>query len=160
MAIDEGRGFIQPRTGPKAFSEYTFGALLVLVGLVGSLLTTIGSVSVYAIFLFAVGFFPFFPGYTYLLGAGAAGVLMLPFAILQVYYAWKIHTEDFRDFQRVIIISAIVIILSVTAAVLLGWFFLLTLQVTLGQILFNVLVIFFLLKPEIQAEFSWNTEGN
>jgi hypothetical protein len=160
MAIDEGKGFTQPRTGPKTFTEYSLGALLVFVGLVGSMLATMGSVSIYALFLFMGGFMPYFPFYGVPFVAGALGILMLPFGIVQVYYAWKLHTEDFRDFQRVIIVSALMIILSVSAAILSGFFFLFTLQITLGQILLNALVIFFLWKPEVQAEFSWTTQEN
>jgi hypothetical protein len=157
MAIDEGKGFTQPRTGPKAFSEYTLGALLVFVGLVGSLLVTLGSVSLYGLLLFLGGAISYFPFFGVPFVAGAIGVLMLPFGILQAYYAWKLHSEDFRDFQRVIIISTLMIILSVVAAALSGLLFLFTLQMTLGQILLNALVIFFLHKPEIQAEFVWST---
>ena len=153
MAIDDGRGFTRPRTGPKAFTEYTLGALLVFVGLVGSMLAAIGSVSIYSFFLFLGGLMPYSPFY----GVPFVGILMLPFCILQVYYAWKLHAEDFRDFQRIIIISALMIILSAVAAALSGFFFLFTLQITLGEILLNALVIFFLHKPEIQAEFVWST---
>ena len=61
MSIDEGKGFTQRRTGPKTFTEYSLGALLVFVGLVGSMLATIGSVSIYALFLFVGEVIPYFP---------------------------------------------------------------------------------------------------
>ena len=160
MAIDEGKGFAQPRTGPKTFTEYSLGALLVFVGLVGSMLATIGSVSFYALLLFVGGAFPYFPIFGVPLFAGVMGLLMLPFGLLQVNYAWKMHTQNFNEFERVIIISIIMIVLSIVAASLLGFFAILTLQLTLGQILLNVLVIFFLLKPEVQSEFSWDLEAN
>ncbi|NHI87873.1 MAG: hypothetical protein EAX87_00035 [Candidatus Thorarchaeota archaeon] len=154
MAIDEGKGFTQPRTGPKSFTEYSFGALLVFVGLLGSMLATFGSVSVYVMFW---GLASLLPGFSSLYGSVVIAVLMIPFGIAQGYYAWKLHTQDFRAFQTVNIICVLIIALSIVSAILSGFFALLTLQITVGQVVLNAIVIFFLLRPEVQAEFTWST---
>jgi hypothetical protein len=154
MAIDEGKGFTQPRTGPKAFTEYTFGALLVFVGLLGSMLSTIGSISMYAFFWTLASFLP---GYNVLFGSAAIALLMIPFGLAQGYYAWELHTQNFKEFQRVVLICVLMIILSITSAALSGFFIIVTLQIIIVQVALNALVTFLLLKPEVQKEFTWST---
>ena len=65
---------------------------------------------------------PYFPFFGVPLFAGVMGLLMLPFGLLQVNYAWKLHTQNFNEFERVIIISIIMIVLSIVAASLSGLF--------------------------------------
>jgi hypothetical protein len=156
MAIDEGAGFTQPRQGPKAFTQYSFNAILVLVGLIGSFFAIMGSTPIYLLLL---AFGPLIPMFGVSMLAGVIGVLTIPLGILQIYYAWKIHNENFPDFQRVRNISWLTILLSIASAVFSGILFLVTLQILLGIIVLNALVIFFLGQETVQAEFVWNSEG-
>lgn len=155
MAI-EGDGFTQRRTGPKAFTEYTFNALLVMVGLIGSFLSVIGAASFY---LFLLPFSSLFGSVfgNSLVISGLIGLAMIPIGVFQLYYGWKIHSENFTDFQRVIIISWVLIILSIISAVSMGILAIFSIQLTIGQVLLNIIVIFFLGKNEVQQEFTWVT---
>lgn len=157
MALDEGYGFSRPRTGPKSFTEYSFNAILVMVGLVGSFLATLGAASIY---MFFFGLLPIWPFFELPMISGVVGLLTIPLGLLQLFYAWKLHTENFSDFQRVILISWLIIVLSILAAVLSGFMIFFTLQLVLGQVLLNVIVVFFLGKREVQEEFIWESGGN
>jgi hypothetical protein len=84
---------------------------------------------------------------------------MIPFGIAQLYYAWKIHTENFRDFGRVTAISWILILLVIVSAIFAGFLIIIIFQLIIGQGLLNVLVVFFLSKPEVQQEFIWEQGG-
>jgi len=160
VAFEDDYSFASPttRSGPKAFTEYSFNAILVMVGLVGSFLATIGNASVLGSFLWLLSMFPgsiFDP----LVISGFFSILMIPFGAAQAYYAWKIHTENFRDFQRVIAISWILIVLVIVSALFAGFFVIIFIQLIIGQILLNILVVFFLGKSEVQQEFYWEQGG-
>jgi hypothetical protein len=160
VAIEDDYSFTSPtqRSGPKTFTEYSFNAILVMVGLVGSFLATLGSASVMAIFF--IGFSQILlPGMELMVASSFIGILMIPFGAAQAYYAWKIHTENFRDFQRVIGISWILIVLVFISAILAGIFIIIILQILIGQVLLNILVVFFLSKSEVQQEFFWEQGG-
>ncbi|MFX1484806.1 MAG: hypothetical protein ACFFCP_16635 [Promethearchaeota archaeon] len=155
MAL-EGDDFTQHRTGPKAFTEYSFNALLVMVGLVGSFLSVIGGASSYIFLLpFSSVFDSFFGSSSFI--SGIISLVMIPFGISQLYYAWKIHSENFSNFQTIILISSIQIILAVISAIFMGFLILFAIQLVLGQVFLNIIVIFFLSKTEVQQEFTWVT---
>jgi hypothetical protein len=160
VAIEDDYSFTSPsrRSGPKAFTEYSFNAILVMVGLVGSFLATIGGGSFLILLIFGFSMY-MFPMFDPLFISGIIGIMMLPFGIAQVYYAWKIHTENFQDFQRVIGISWILIILVIVSAVFAGILFIFIFQLVIGQLLLNILVVFFLSKSEVQQEFYWEQGG-
>ncbi len=159
MAIEDDYSFASPtkRTGPKAFNEYSFNAILAMVGLVGSFLATLGGASVMALLLFPLTLIT--PIFGTLVFSGIIGLLMIPFGIAQLYYAWKIHTENFMDFGRVTAISWILIVLVIISAIFAGFFIILIFQLIIGQVLLNILVVFFLSKPEVQQEFIWEQGG-
>ncbi|MFW9870012.1 MAG: hypothetical protein ACFFFO_12880 [Candidatus Thorarchaeota archaeon] len=155
MAL-EGDDFTQQRTGPKAFTEYSFNALLVMVGLVGSFLSVIGGASFYIFLLpFSSVFDSFFGSSSFI--SGIIGLIMIPFGITQLYYAWKIHSENFTDFQTIILISWTQLVLSIISAIFMGFLILFAIQLVLGQAVLNIIVIFFLGKTEVQQEFVWST---
>lgn len=160
MAIEDDYSFQPPatRTGPKSFTEYSFNAIMVMVGLVGSFMATIGGASVLIMFLWAFSFVPG-PIFDPLMIPGIIGLLMIPLGIAQVYYAYKIHTENFEDFQIVIGISWILIVMIILSAIFAGILIVLILQLVIGQILLNALVLFFLGKSEVQQEFRWEQGG-
>lgn len=154
----EGDEFEQRRTGPKAFTEYTFNALLVMVGLVGSFMSVLGAASFYVFLLPFSSLFRSVFGEGLLI-SGIIGLVMIPISISQIYYAWKIHSENFTDFQRVIIISWVLIILSIISAISIGFLIMFSFQLVIGQLVLNILVIFFLSKSEVQQEFTWDSVG-
>ncbi|MHA1944266.1 MAG: hypothetical protein ACW96M_07710 [Candidatus Thorarchaeota archaeon] len=154
MAIEDGHDFTQRRTSPKAFTEYTFNAMLVFVGMIGSCVTVIGA----AVFYFTLlPLDPLFFGRNYL--SGYIGLAMVPIGLAQIYYSWKMHKENFSSFQGIIIISWILIILSFVSAFFMGLLLIFTINLVVGQIFTNILVIFFLSKIEVQQEFMWETGG-
>ncbi|MHA2145417.1 MAG: hypothetical protein ACXAB0_08190 [Candidatus Thorarchaeota archaeon] len=158
MSIEDDYSYSTPakRSGPKAFSEYTFNALMVMLGLVGSLLTTLGGASYYFVFLLPL-FIP--PIFGTLMISSMVGMLTIPFGIAQIYYAWKLHTENFQEFSRILVISWILIVLAVLSAIFAGFLFILIFQLVGSQVLLNILVIFFLSKTEVQQEFMWEQGG-
>ncbi|MFW9769047.1 MAG: hypothetical protein ACFFF9_10820 [Candidatus Thorarchaeota archaeon] len=161
MAFEDDYSFAPPesRTGPKAFTEYSFNAILVMVGLVGSFLATLGSASIIIFFMVVVSYYPgsiFDP----LIIPGYIGIMMIPLGVAQVYYAWKIHTENFRDFQRIIAISAILIILVFASIFFAGFWIFIIFQIVIAQVFLNILVVFFLSKSEVQQEFYWEQGGD
>ncbi|MGY5864058.1 MAG: hypothetical protein RTV41_05605 [Candidatus Thorarchaeota archaeon] len=157
MAIEDDYSYSTPtkRSGPKAFTEYTFNAIIVIVGLVGSFLVTLGGTSFLFFFISPL----LLPLFGTLWISSIINLLMIPFGIAQVYYVWKIHSESFQDFWRIIAISWIMIVLAVLSAVFAGFLIILTFQVVIGQVLLNVLVVFFLSKSEVQQEFVWEQGG-
>ncbi len=157
MAIEDDYGSPAPakRSGPKAFTEYSFNAIMVMVGLVGSFMASIGGAS----YMFII-FLPLPSSIFGTLGiAGIIGLLMVPFGIGQVYFAWKIHSASFQSFGTILAISWIIIVLAVLSAIFAGFFFILTFQLVIGQVLLNALVLFFLSKSEVQQEFVWEQGG-
>lgn len=155
MAL-EGDDFPQQRTGPKAFTEYSFNAILVMVGMIGSFMSVIGSASFYVFLLpFSSAFGSFFGSGIFV--SGIIGLIMIPFGALQLYYAWKIHTENFTDFRTIIYISWTQIVLAIVSALFMGFFIIVSIQLIIGQLLLNIIVIFFLSKDEVQQEFTWKT---
>ncbi|MHA1950826.1 MAG: hypothetical protein ACXAAO_14280 [Candidatus Thorarchaeota archaeon] len=155
MAIEDDFGYSTPtlRTGPRAFTEYSFNAILVILGLVGSCLSSFGNI--FYIFLLLIPVIWSFFGIAAL--PGIIGLIMIPLGIVQLHYAWKIHSENFTEFQRIIAISWILIILNIISALFMGFMIILAIQFLGAQIFLNVLVVFFLSKEEVQQEFTWES---
>lgn len=157
MAIPENENHQLFNSGPKKFTEYSFSAILALLGLVGSFLVIASQFSIVAIMIPILLLSTPNPQLVILAVAIISLVLMIIPGVGQVYYAYQLHVRSFEDFNRVVQLSSINIILSITGLVafwIVLWILaVLYIQIIGAVIVFNLLAIFMLRKPEVQNEF-------
>jgi hypothetical protein len=160
VAISDDYGFEAERTGPKPFTEYSFGAIMVLVALVGSFLIAI-SQCVIVIFSSILFSFPIFMGefaWAFWIAVLSLTIAVLIISIFQVNFGYRLHAQGLHDTKRIIQCSALVVILEISSLILAAFTILLLLmlyQVFIAILILNFISFFLMRKEEVQAEFRW-----
>lgn len=156
MALSDDYGFKARRTGPKPFTEYSFGAIMVFVAQVGTALTAAGQLSIFIIFPFVFSIIlpsaVWFP--TVIL---AAPLVILAISLYEILLVYRLHTFGLTENNRIVPLNTIIIlveiILLISMSFIFSLFVILMVQTSAIILLLNFLSIYLMRKEDIQMEF-------
>lgn len=146
----------QQRTSPKLFTEYSLSAILVIVGLIGSFLTT-STLSIATIVI----------SWVLIMTSTLDSILsltlifslaMFPLGIYQLYHAHQLHKKSFHNFTRMQTIAGLNVMFSVVqAAIYASVQFIIGLMMLYAfssVIVFNLIVVYLLNQSNVRSEFE------
>ncbi|MDH4215058.1 MAG: hypothetical protein OEV85_14170 [Candidatus Thorarchaeota archaeon] len=157
MALSDDYDFRSEPTGPKSFTEYSFGAIMVLVAQIGSFLAMTSQI---VIMIPVSWLIPIRYSGGELLALILIGLSLLVFiiSIFQVFLGYQLHSQGLRENNRIILFNIITIIFEFSMIVILtfslgliGLF--LNFQVSIVIIILNITSIYFLRIEAVQKEF-------
>lgn len=146
----------QERSSPKLFTEYSIGAILAIVGLIGSFMTIIILAStVFLISWLMVITSVLDPMLTL---AAICSLAMIPLGVYQVYQAYQLHKKSIHNFKKIQMIAVLNVVFSVAQAAAFGSIVfiigLIMLYAFGGVIVFNLIIVYFLNQSEVRQEFE------
>ncbi len=156
MAFPENDVFQQQeRTSPKLFTEYSLGALLAIVGLIGSFMVTVSEAAVVVILSWALIMMTPDP---ILVLTTICSLVVVPLGVYQLYQAYQLHKKSIHNFKRMQMIAVFIVALAIAQAaayasiiLVIGLIMLYALS---GSIVFNLMVVYFLNQSEVRTEFE------
>jgi len=157
VALSDDYDFRSEPTGPKSFTEYSFGAIIVLIAQIGSFLCVTSQFSVALPIAWVI---PIVYTGAELTSLGLTGVSMLAFliGIFQLHLGYQLHKQGFQDDNRIEFFNIIIILIEISIYIMLAislnvLLILVFLQVSIGIIILNIVSIYFLRDEEVQKEF-------
>ncbi|MFW9958192.1 MAG: hypothetical protein ACFFCT_08975 [Candidatus Odinarchaeota archaeon] len=157
MALSDDYDFRSEPTGPKSFTEYSFGAIMVLVAQIGSFLAMTSQIVIMIPMSWLI---PILYSGGELLALILIGLSLLVFiiSIFQVFLGYQLHSQGLGENNRIILFNIITIVFEFSMIAILTFSLgliglLLIFQISIAIIILNITSVYFLRIEAVQKEF-------
>jgi hypothetical protein len=157
VALTDENNFESEPMGPKRFTEYSFGAIVVLAAQIGSFLCLTSQVALMVPISWLISLL-YSDGELLETLVIGLNLLVIVISIFQVFFGYRLHSHGLEENNKLILFNAVTIIIELCIFILLsisvGLFVLLLIfQVSGGVIIMNITSIYFMSTESVQKEF-------